>query len=59
MNAVKSFDYDSNFQDEILQIIDDLEFQNLQINNMRKFLEFYLYDKKSASKNLVDFISKN
>ena len=59
MNAVKSFDYDSNFQDEILEIINNLEFQNLQINNIKKFLEFYLYDKKFASKNLINFISKN
>ena len=59
MNAVKSFDYDSNFQDEILEIINNLEFQNLQINNIKKFLEFYLYDKKFASRNLINFISKN
>ena len=59
MNAVKSFDYDSNFQDEILEIINNLEFQNLQINNIKKFLEFYLYDKKFAAKNLINFISKN
>tara|TARA_Y100001936_G_scaffold208783_1_gene214470 strand:+ start:10832 stop:12673 length:1842 start_codon:yes stop_codon:yes gene_type:complete len=59
MNAVKSFEFDSNFKDGILQIIDNPDLQNSQINNIRKFLEFYFYNKKSASENLVNFISKN
>ena len=58
MDAVKSFNYDSNFEDEILKLINNHDMQEIQISNIKKFLEFYLYDSQSASKNLINSISK-
>ena len=58
MDAVKSFNYDSNFEDEILKLINNQNIQEIQISNIKKFLEFYLYDRQSASKNLISSINK-
>ena len=58
MGAVKSFNYDSDFEDEILKLINNHDMQEIQISNIKKFLEFYLYDSQSASKNLINSISK-
>ena len=59
MNAVKSFNYDSNFGGEILKLIDNQDIQKIQITNIQKFLKFYLYNRQSASKNLINSIKKN
>ena len=59
MNAVKSFNYDSDYGDEILKLIDNEDLQKIQILNIRKFLEFYVYGRHSASKNLINSINKN
>ena len=59
MNAVKSFNYDSNFGGEILKLIDNQHIQKIQIMNIQKFLKFYLYNRQSASKNLINSIKKN
>jgi len=51
--AVLSFDYDSNYQTKISEILTDEKKYNKQVEKLEKFLGFYLVNRKCASENLI------
>ena len=51
--AVLTFDYDSNYQIKISELITDEKKYNEQLGKLEKFLEFYLVNRKCASENLI------
>ena len=51
--AVLSFDYDSNYQTKISEILTDEKNYNKQVEKLEKFLGFYLVNRKCASENLI------
>ena len=51
--AVLTFDYDSNYQIKMSELITDEKKYNEQIGKLEKFLEFYLVNRKCASENLI------
>ena len=51
--AVLTFDYDSNYQIKMSQLITDDKKYNEQVGKLETFLEFYLVNRKCASENLV------
>jgi hypothetical protein len=57
--AVKSYNYDSDYEEEILNLIDSKTDYLKQISKIKKFLEFYLKNKQNASEELIRLISNN
>jgi len=51
--AVLTFDYDSNYQIKMSELITDEKKYNEQVGKLEKFLEFYLVNRKCASENLI------
>ena len=51
--AVLTFDYDSNYQIKVSELITDEKKYNEQVGKLEKFLEFYLVNRKCASENLI------
>ena len=54
--AVLSVDFDSNFKEKLIQFIENEEFYEQQLNKINEFLNFYLKQNKSPSKELIDNI---
>lgn len=57
--AVISCNYDSDYEKEILNLIDNKIKYMEQISKIEKFLEFYLKNKQNASEELIRLISNN
>jgi predicted RNA-binding protein with PUA domain len=57
--AVISYNYDSNYEDEILNLINSKTDYIKQISKINEFLEFYLKNKQNASEELIRLISNN
>lgn len=57
--AVLSYNYDSDYENEILNLIDNKTDYIKQISKIKKFLEFYLKNKQNASEELIRLISNN
>jgi hypothetical protein len=51
--AVLTFDYDSNYQIKMSELITDEKKYNEQVGKLEKFLEFYLVNRRCASENLI------
>ena len=51
--AVLTFDYDSNYQIKMSELITNEKKYNEQVGKLEKFLEFYLVNRKCASENLI------
>ena len=51
--AVLTFDYDSNYQIKMSELITDEKKYDEQVGKLEKFLEFYLVNRKCASENLI------
>ena len=56
--AVISCDYDSKYEDKILNLINNKTEYLKQISNINEFLKFYLKNKQNASKELIRLINK-
>lgn len=54
--AVLSFDFDSNFKETLIRFIEDDEFYDQQLNKIKEFLDFYLKQSPSPSKELINNI---
>jgi len=56
--AVISCNYDSDYENEILNLINNKTEYVKQISEIKKFLEFYLKNKQNASEELIRLINK-
>tara|TARA_B110000196_G_scaffold132464_1_gene114622 strand:+ start:42 stop:1883 length:1842 start_codon:yes stop_codon:yes gene_type:complete len=56
--AVISCNYDSDYENEILNLINNKIEYVKQISEIKKFLEFYLKNKQNASEELIRLINK-
>jgi hypothetical protein len=56
--AVISCNYDSDYENEILNLINNKTEYVKQISKIKKFLEFYLKNKQNASEELIRLINK-
>ena len=56
--AVISCNYDSDYENEILNLINNKIEYVKQISEIKKFLEFYLKNKQNASEELIKLINK-
>lgn len=53
-----SCNYDSDYENEILNLINNKIEYVKQISEIKKFLEFYLKNKQNASEELIRLINK-
>jgi predicted RNA-binding protein with PUA domain len=56
--AVISCNYDSDYENEILNLINNKTEYVKQISEIKKFLEFYLKNKQNSSEELIRLINK-
>jgi len=54
--AVLSVDFDSNFKEKLIQLIENEELYEQQLNKIEEYLNFYLKQTKSPSKELISNI---
>ena len=57
--AVISCNYDSDYEEEILNLINNKTQYIKQISKIEKFIQFYLKNKQNSSEELIRLISNN